>query len=90
MLTKVNKDSVVKKFAQSAQDTGSSEVQVALISVRIKQISAHLKSFPKDNHSRRGLLGLVGQRKTFLKYLKRTNESGHDALVAALKQDGYL
>jgi small subunit ribosomal protein S15 len=90
MVTKENKAAIMSKFAQSAHDTGSCEVQVALLSARIKQISAHLKDFPKDNHSRRGLLGLVGQRKTFLKYLKRTNVAGHDALVASLKQDGYL
>lgn len=90
MLTKGTKELVIKKFAQSSKDTGSCELQVALLSARIKQISAHLKSFPKDNHSRRGLLGLVGQRSSFLKYLQRTNEAGHTALVAALKQEGYL
>ncbi len=90
MLIKDIKAAIVTKFAQSANDSGSCELQVALLSMRIKQISLHLKSFPKDNHSRRGLLGLVGQRKSFLKYIKRTNETGHTALVAALKQDGYL
>lgn len=90
MLTKENKAVVMSKYAQSTNDTGSSEVQIALLSVRIKQISAHLKDFPKDNHSRRGLLGLVSQRKSFMSYLKRTNATGYDALIASLKQEGYL
>ncbi len=90
MLNKELKQNVIKKFALNANDTGSSEVQVAIFSERIRHINAHLQLFPKDHHSRRGLLCLVGKRKAFLKYLKNTNQEAHNKLVSSLKQVGYL
>ncbi|KKP22493.1 MAG: 30S ribosomal protein S15 [candidate division TM6 bacterium GW2011_GWF2_28_16] len=85
MLNKQVKQNVINKFAQSANDTGSSQVQVAIITERIEQISEHLKLNPKDNHSKLGLLKLVGKRKTLLNYLKRVNKNAYDQLVAKLK-----
>ena len=71
MLTKECKEEVVKIFGCSEKDTGSSGVQIAFITERIKQISNHLKSFPKDKHSRRGLIRLVARRRAFSGYLKK-------------------
>jgi len=73
MLKKEKKEQIIKDFSRSGKDTGSCEVQVALITERISQIASHLKSFPKDKHSRRGLLKLVGRRRTFMRYLKKSN-----------------
>ena len=76
MLDKEVKNKVIEKYAKSGKDTGSCEVQIGILSERIKEVNEHLKSFPKDNHSRRGLLKMVGKRKTFLNYLKKNdNES---------------
>lgn len=90
MLSKDEKSKIVAKFAKSDKDTGSSEVQVALISARIRQISDHLKLFPKDEHSRRGLIRLVGRRKTYLNYLKRKSVSSYDSYLSSLKENGYI
>ena len=76
MLNKEDKDKIIEKFSKSGNDTGSSEVQIGILSERIKQVAKHLKDFPKDNHSRRGLIKMVGKRKTFFNYLKKNdNES---------------
>ena len=85
MLTKERIGQVVASVARSKNDTGSTEVQVALLTERISQISGHLQKFPKDHHSRRGLLKLVGQRKTFIKYLLRTDKKKHDAVVKRIQ-----
>ena len=90
MLSKEEKSKVISMFAQSENDTGSSEVQVAILSVRIRQISEHLKQFPKDKHSRRGLLGLIGRRRTYFKYLKRKNLSSFDSCMSTLKEKGFI
>ncbi|MBM3886725.1 30S ribosomal protein S15 [Candidatus Dependentiae bacterium] len=90
MLNAEKKQELIKKFAITSNDTGSSEVQVALFSERIRQINAHLEQFPKDHHSRRGLLCLVGKRKAFLNYLKRKNHVAYNKLVVSLKEAGYL
>ena len=90
MLNKDEKTEIISAFARSGSDTGSSEVQIALLSARIRQISSHLKLFPKDKHSRRGLLRLVSRRKTFFKYLKRVNPSSYDSYVGTLKEKGYI
>lgn len=74
MLSKEIKSEIIKNNAQSDNDTGSSQVQIALISKRIEQISAHLKKFPKDSHSHRGLIKLLGQRRSLTKYLERTSK----------------
>ncbi len=76
MLNNEIKSKIIGKYAKSGSDTGSSEVQIGILSERIKQVNGHLKLFPKDNHSRRGLLKMVGKRRTFLNYLKKNdNES---------------
>ena len=71
----VNKEiqKIVKKYGKNDKDTGSSEVQVALLTSRIRSLTEHAKENKKDNHSRRGLVMLVSQRKKLLKYLRRTN-----------------
>ncbi|MBU1007531.1 30S ribosomal protein S15 [Candidatus Dependentiae bacterium] len=73
MITKEIKETIAKEFGRSEIDTGSSEVQIALITERIKHIASHLKSFPKDKHSRRGLIRLVARRRAFFGYLKKTS-----------------
>ncbi len=85
MLNGEKKQDLIKKFALSSTDTGSCEVQVAILSERIRQIASHLEQFPKDNHSRRGLVCLVGKRKAFLNYLKKTSSASHTKLVSSLK-----
>jgi small subunit ribosomal protein S15 len=79
------KTEIVKQFAQKEGDTGSPEVQVALLSERIKKLSEHLGSHNKDFHSRRGLLMMVGQRRRLLDYLKRIDTSRYEQLVQRLE-----
>ena len=75
----------VRSVAQKHdKDTGSTEVQVAMLTARIKEVSDHLKSHDKDNHSRRGLLLMVGRRNRLLKYLARTDTEGYTKLIAKL------
>lgn len=82
MATKLkNKDEIVKKFAIHEGDTGSPEVQIAILTERILQLSEHLKTHKKDNHSRRGLLQMVGKRRRLLDYLKRKDEERYKALI---------
>ncbi len=69
-MDKVRKQEIINKFKQSENDTGSAQVQVALLTERIKELTEHLKRNHKDNHSRRGLSMLIGERKAFLKYLE--------------------
>ncbi|OGD39720.1 30S ribosomal protein S15, partial [Candidatus Azambacteria bacterium RIFCSPHIGHO2_01_FULL_44_55] len=71
MLTTVEKEKVMAKYKIHERDTGSSEVQVALLTEQIGQLTKHLKKHPKDNHSRRGLLGMVSSRKKLLDYLSK-------------------
>jgi small subunit ribosomal protein S15 len=78
------KAEVIKTFAKKPGDTGSPEVQVAILSERINNLTEHFKSHVKDNHSRRGLLKLVGQRRTLLDYLRRTNEASYKSLIEKL------
>ena len=84
MLDKKLKKEIVEKHAVTENDTGSSQVQIALLGKRIEEISAHLKSFPKDFHSRNGLIKLVCRRRKLLKYLVRTDVQAHRALIASL------
>ena len=70
-LTKDNKQDVVKDFGRTDKDTGSTEVQIALLTRRIEDLTGHFKTNPKDHNSRRGLLKMVGQRRKLLNYLKR-------------------
>lgn len=78
------KREIISKFARDSRDTGSTEVQVALLSDRIANLTEHLKSNPKDHSSRLGLLKLVGQRRGLLKYLKRTQYDRYAKLIAEL------
>ncbi len=78
------KDRIVGEFAVKPGDTGSPEVQIALLTERIKDLTGHLKQFPKDNHSRRGLLKLVGQRRRLLAYLVKKDASRYRAVIARL------
>ena len=70
-LTKDNKEDVIKNFGRTVKDTGSAEVQIALLTRRIEDLTGHFKVNPKDHSSRRGLLKMVGQRRKLLNYLKR-------------------
>ena len=76
---------IVKKFALHEGDTGSSEVQIALLSKQIEDLSEHLKIHKKDNHSRRGLLQMVGKRRRLLQYLKDNEEERYNTLAKKLK-----
>ncbi len=78
------KEEIIKKFGTKEGDTGSPEVQVALISDRITYLTDHFKSHAKDHHSRRGLLKLVGQRRSLLQYLKKKNINRYRSLILEL------
>ena len=78
------KAEVIKTFAKKAGDTGSPEVQVAILSERINNLTEHFKTHAKDNHSRRGLLKMVGQRRTLLDSLRRTDEASYKSLIEKL------
>jgi small subunit ribosomal protein S15 len=83
-LTTARKAEVIKTYAVKPADTGSPEVQVALLSERITGLTEHFKTHLKDNHSRRGLLKLVSQRRQILDYLRRTNEGRYKELIERL------
>ena len=83
-ITASRKAEVIKEFAKKSGDTGSPEVQVAILSERITNLTEHFKSHAKDNHSRRGLLKLVSHRRQLLDYLRRTNESSYKSLIEKL------
>jgi small subunit ribosomal protein S15 len=83
-ITASRKAEVIKQFAKKSGDTGSPEVQVAILSERINNLTEHFKTHAKDNHSRRGLLKLVAQRRQLLDYLRRTNESSYSSLIEKL------
>ena len=78
------KQEIVTGYATKDGDTGSPEVQVALLTERIKDLTDHLRSFPKDNHSRRGLLKLVGQRRRLLAYLMKKDNARYRAVIGRL------
>lgn len=83
-VTVAQKAELVKKFQHAEGDTGSSEVQVALLTARINDLTEHFKTHKKDHHSRRGLLAMVSRRRRLLDYLKRTNNDSYRSLIAAL------
>ncbi|QQS23119.1 30S ribosomal protein S15 [bacterium] len=85
MLTKKEKDALIKKFQVHKDDTGSPEVQIAILTKEIDQVSEHLKLHRKDNHSRRGLLKMVGNRRRLLRYLKGEDEKRYDKITDKLK-----
>lgn len=80
-LTKEEKNKIIKKFAKSDQDTGSPEVQVALLTSQVKKLTEHLKGHKKDNHSRRGLLAMVSKRRRFLNYLQEKDKKRYKTLL---------
>ena len=83
-VTAERKQEIIKNNAQSSGDTGSPEVQVAILTERITNLTEHFKTHAKDNHSRRGLLKMVSQRRTLLDYLRRTNEASYKSLIEKL------
>jgi small subunit ribosomal protein S15 len=83
-LAREMKQQVVAEYARTEGDTGSAEVQIALLTERIKGLTDHLRRFPKDNHSRRGLLKLVGQRRRLLAYLVRKDNARYRAVIGRL------
>ncbi len=83
-LTSERKREIAAKFGSSAQDTGNTKVQVALLTERINHLTEHLREQRSDHHSRRGLLMLVGRRRRFLDYLQRTDLEGYRALIKEL------
>lgn len=83
--TSVNKTEIIKQFGANEKDTGSSEVQIALLTARIKHLTEHLRGNRKDFHSRRGLIAMTARRRKLLDYLKRTNFSRYTAILEKLK-----
>lgn len=81
MLSKRKKQTVIKGVQQHDTDTGSAEVQVGLLTEQIKELSDHLKKHAKDHHSRRGLLIMVGRRRRFLQFLKKTDEKKYEKVM---------
>ena len=84
MITKEKKAAIMQEYATVPNDTGSPEVQVAVLTARIKELTEHLKTNPKDHHSRRGLLKMVGQRRGLLAYLRKKDIEGYRELIAKL------
>ena len=84
MISKEKKTAVINEYARTPGDTGSPEVQVAVLIARIQELTEHLKANPKDHHSRRGLLKMVGQRRGLLDYLKKTDIEGYRSLIERL------
>lgn len=83
-LTQKEKLKVIGKFQIHDKDTGSSSVQIAILTEEVNRLTGHLKQYPKDNHSRRGLLGMVAQRRKLLDYLRETNVRKYNNLVKKL------
>ena len=84
MMTTEKKAEIIKEFGRTPNDTGSPEVQIAVLTARIQELTEHLKVNQKDHHSRRGLLKMVGKRRGLLDYLKKTDLEGYRALIARL------
>ena len=84
MISKERKTAVINEYARTPSDTGSPEVQVAVLTARIQELTEHLKANPKDHHSRRGLLKMVGQRRGLLAYLKNKDITRYRSLIERL------
>ncbi|WP_310604723.1 30S ribosomal protein S15 [Anaerosporobacter sp.] len=84
MISKEKKQEVIAAYGRNPQDTGSPEVQIALLTVRINELTEHLKINKKDHHSRRGLLKMVGSRRGLLEYLKKNDIEGYRNLIERL------
>ena len=83
-IDKEKKTEIISNFSRGDADTGSPEVQVAILTERISNLTGHFQTHKKDNHSRTGLIRLINQRKTLLAYLKKTNTPSYDALIDKL------
>ena len=84
MISKEKKTAIIEQYGRKAGDTGSPEVQIAILTARINELTEHLKKNPKDHHSRRGLLMMVGQRRSLLGYLKKVDIERYRAIIARL------
>ena len=84
MIAKEKKDEIIKEYGRKAGDTGSPDVQIAILTARITELTEHMKKNPKDYHSNRGLLKMVGQRRGLLDYLKKTDLEKYRALIEKL------
>ena len=84
MISKEKKAAIMAEYGRTSNDTGSPEVQIAILTARIQELTEHLKENPKDHHSRRGLLKMVGQRRGMLAYLQKKDLEGYRALIAKL------
>ena len=84
MITKEKKAAIKAEYGKTPEDTGSTQVQVAILTARINELTEHLKVHKKDHHSRRGLLMMVGQRRGLLEYLKKTDINEYRALIEKL------
>jgi len=84
MLTPTKKKNIVKKYGEGAEDTGSPSVQIALLTAQIDELTKHLKKHKKDDHSRRGLIGMVAQRRKLLNYLQKKDEKKYSKLIKQL------
>ena len=84
MIAKEKKQAIIAEYARTANDTGSPEVQIAILTARIQELTDHLKVNPKDHHSRRGMLKMIGQRKGLLSYLKNTDIERYRSLIERL------
>ena len=84
MIAKEKKQAIMAEYARTEGDTGSPEVQVAVLTARIKELTEHLKANPKDHHSRRGMLKMIGQRRRLLAYLKQVDIERYRGLIEKL------
>ena len=84
MVTKEQKEQIIAEYGRKPGDTGSPEVQIAILTTRIAELTEHLKVNQKDHHSRRGLLKMVGKRRALLEYLKKNDIEGYRNLIARL------
>lgn len=84
MISKEKKTEIINEYGRKPGDTGSPEVQIAVLTERITELTEHLKANPKDHHSRRGLLKMVGKRRGLLEYLKKNDIEGYRTLIAKL------
>ncbi len=84
MISKEKKAAIIEEYGRQPGDTGSPEVQIAILTERIRELTEHLKVHPKDKHSRRGMYKMVGQRRALLNYLKKKDLEGYRELIAKL------
>lgn len=84
MISKEKKAEIIKTYGRTPEDTGSPEVQIAILTERIRELTEHLKTNKKDHHSRRGMLKMIGQRRNFLAYLQKKDIEAYRALIEKL------